>query len=356
VNNKILISHPEQLSKQWAQRVMGAFVADGKVSDVYISSVDIGTTTRLKVVVEHDVPEIIPTQWFVKLPSLVLKSRLITALPGLLHKEIQFYKTVSAQTSLHLPKILAAEKGSYLGATLVMSDVTASGFRPGQAQDVVSLTQARLVVEHLAQFHASNWQRPDLLSSYPWLGGFKADIENHLGTLMAVPLMRRGLTLADTLIPIDLHRPALNYARNRRRIMKMLSSGPLTMVHHDCHPGNFFWTDTGPGFLDWQLVRVGEGVGDIAYFLATSLEPEVRRAHERELLAAYVETLNNLGIVGLQEERLFAQYRAHTSYAFEAMVVTLAIGEMMDLTANLELIRRTVAAVIDNDSFAEFNL
>jgi hypothetical protein len=34
------------------------------------------------------------------------------------------------------------------------------------------------------------------------------------------------------------------------------------------------------------------------------------------------------------------------------MVVTLAVGGLMELPANLELIRRTVAAVEDHDAFA----
>jgi hypothetical protein len=39
-------------------------------------------------------------------------------------------------------------------------------------------------------------------------------------------------------------------------------------------------------------------------------------------------------------------------YSFEAMIVTLGIGGMMSLESNCELIRRTVASVIDHDSFA----
>jgi aminoglycoside phosphotransferase (APT) family kinase protein len=63
--------------------------------------------------------------------------------------------------------------------------------------------------------------------------------------------------------------------------MRALALGPKTLVHHDCHPGNLFWTQSQPGFLDWQLIRLGEGIGDIAYFLATALEPECRRSLSR---------------------------------------------------------------------------
>ena len=51
-------------------------------------------------------------------------------------------------------------------------------------------------------------------------------------------------------------------------------------------------------------------------------------------------------------DALTARYRAHLVYPFEAMVVTLAVGGMMALESNLELIRRTAAAVADHSAFA----
>jgi aminoglycoside phosphotransferase (APT) family kinase protein len=123
-------------------------------------------------------------------------------------------------------------------------------------------------------------------------------------------------------------------------------------VHYDCHPGNIFWAGAEPGFLDWQLVRIGEGIGDVAYFLATALEPQLRRKHEKSLLGQYVDQMANAGVAGLDADKLFRRYRMHLVYPFEAMVVTLAIGGMMQHDTNLELIRRTAAAVEDHDSFA----
>ncbi|MEY3881193.1 MAG: hypothetical protein RIQ94_1989, partial [Pseudomonadota bacterium] len=43
-------------------------------------------------------------------------------------------------------------------------------------------------------------------------------------------------------------------------------------------------------------------------------------------------------------------------YAFEAMIITLAVGGMMDVEHNLELIRRTAAAVDALDAFSALPL
>jgi Ser/Thr protein kinase RdoA (MazF antagonist) len=154
-----------------------------------------------------------------------------------------------------------------------------------------------------------------------------------------------------------LYQPALRYARRRRQVMRFLAKAPQTLIHHDCHSGNLFWNSdkSHAGFLDWQLVRMGEGVSDVAYFLATALHPTTRQQHELALLAKYQQTLNAQG-VQLDSDHLLNRYRAHLSYAFEAMVVTLAVGGMMNLEHNLELIRRTAAAVDALDAFSALPL
>jgi aminoglycoside phosphotransferase (APT) family kinase protein len=164
--------------------------------------------------------------------------------------------------------------------------------------------------------------------------------------------MKRGLLRAGDAVPGAVRAPALRFARQRRRWMRFLGDGPRTLVHHDVHPGNFFWRSGRPGLLDWHLVRVGEGVGDVAYFLANALRPEIRREHEEGLLDRYRAGLLGAGVAAPAPHVLAQRYRAHLVYPFEAMVVTLAVGGMMDLAANLELVRRTGVAVADHEAFA----
>ncbi|MBF0552445.1 MAG: phosphotransferase, partial [Deltaproteobacteria bacterium] len=154
--------------------------------------------------------------------------------------------------------------------------------------------------------------------------------ENLLGSALSVPLMRRGLQKAGNRVARELYEPALQYAKNRKEVMAFLNDAPQTLTHHDCHAGNLFWKQDGSvGFLDWQLVRLGDGIGDVAYLLATTLTPELRRRHESDLIRLYSEVLSTHGIT-LPSEELMLRYRAHCCYTFEAMVVTLAIGGMMD--------------------------
>lgn len=49
---------------------------------------------------------------------------------------------------------------------------------------------------------------------------------------------------------------------------------------------------------------------------------------------------------------LLNRYRAHLVYPFEAMIVTLAVGGMMQMESNLEMVGRTALAIEDHDTLA----
>jgi len=351
MRHALVVNHPNHLTKQWAQRIVNQNDTHVVVSKVKPISVDVGTTTRVRIEVEHDGPATIPRFWFVKMPSLAWRARVITALPRLLPTEVRFYREIAPVVPINKPNVLAATSRLGCGSTLVLSDVTECGAKPGQPSDALTVSQAELVVEQLAQLHARFWRVSNDVAHYPWMSGPTRRLEDHLGTAFAVPLMKQGLQRSRSIISNSLQRLALRYACHRRRAMHFLTQGPQTVVHHDCHPGNLFWQHSRPGLLDWQLVRTGEGVSDVAYFLATALTPEVRRQHELELLEKYVAVLASRGI-DVELNKLIERYRAHLIYPFEAMVVTLAVGGMMANDDNLELIRRAAAAVEDLDAFA----
>ena len=347
----VLARSPGDLTLAWAQRIVTQCRPGARVAASEVLSVDVGTTTRIRIAVDHDAPDL-PRRWFAKLPSLSWKARWITALPRLLQAEERFYREVAQGVPVLHPAVVVGQVRPGWGATLVLEDVTEDGATAGAPGDAWTVEQAGLAVDELAGLHARFWEHPSLAGEHRWLAGPVRRTEDTLGSALAVPLMARGLARATGVVPGALRTPALEYARHRRRWMRFLCRGPRTLVHHDVHPGNFFWRESRPGLLDWHLVRAGEGVGDIAYFLGTALLPETRRAHEDGLLRRYHDGLTRSGARPPALDELRRRYRAHLAYPFEAMVVTLAVGGMMQPDANRELIRRTAVAVADHGSLA----
>lgn len=354
-HNQIIVQKPSELTANWAQSLLANHsnhaLKNIKVSGLDVVSVDVGTTTRIRLAVDHDGSDILPKRWFVKIPSLSKRAKLITALPRLLPTEVRFYNEIAQLVPVNKPNVLGAQSQLGKGSTLVLSDVAEIGAMPGRVGDALTAEQASLVIEQLAYFHSHFAKKAKNDPNFKWLSGPIRRLEDGLGTALAVPLMKRGLRLADDCVSTRLHSPALRYARYRKQIMQFLSKGAPTLVHHDCHPGNLFWHNGQPGFLDWQMVRIGEEISDVSYFLATALKPEIRRAHELELLSKYHEIMAAHNPTTADFNSLLNRYRAHLVYPFEAMVVTLAVGGMMQLDSNLEMIRRAALALEDHDTF-----
>ena len=357
MKQSILAKKPSDLTVDWAQRVINQHDNRVIVTRVDILAVEVGTTTRVRVQVDHDGAADFPRSWFVKLPSLAWRARMITALPRLLHTEVRFYNEVAQFVPITMPVCLAAQSRFGRGSTLVLADVAEFSGIPSSPHDSLTAAQSSLVIEQLARFHGHFWQSAHH-PNYRWLNGSVRKLEDRLGSALALPLMQRGLRLAGEAIPASLHKPALRYAHRRRHVMNFLTTAPQTLIHHDCHSGNLFWNSdkSHAGFLDWQLVRMGEGVSDVAYFLATALAPDTRQQYELDFLAKYEQILIAQGVMTVNSTDLLHRYRAHLTYAFEAMVVTLAVGGMMDLEHNLELVRRTAAAVDALDAFSALPL
>tara|TARA_B100000686_G_scaffold352622_1_gene455282 strand:+ start:5551 stop:6621 length:1071 start_codon:yes stop_codon:yes gene_type:complete len=348
----ILARHPNDLTLSWAQRVVNLHYPNIKVSSISIVSIDIGTTTRVRAQVEHDNPDILPKKWFIKLPSLNWKARLITALPRLLHTEIRFYNELASTVPISTPDFILAQSKIGSSSTLVLYDVTESGASPGMPGDTLTIVEATAVIKQLAKFHAQYWNNVHNNHSYHWLASPVRRLEDHLGTVLSVPLMKRGIRLAGEIISPVLNVSAIRYAHNRRKIMRFLSGSPKTLIHHDCHPGNLFWKQEQPGFLDWQLVRLGEGISDISYFLSMAIKSEDRKIYEERLLIIYKQELINNGVPPTDLENIQQRYYAHLIYPFEAMIVTLAIGGMMNLEDNLKMLSRTISAIEDHNVFS----
>ena len=65
-----------------------------------------------------------------------------------------------------------------------------------------------------------------------------------------------------------------------------------------------------------------------------------------------IQSLKESGVTGIDTRGLLHRYRSHLVYPFEAMIMSLAVGGLMELENNHELIRRTAAAVEELDAFA----
>ena len=281
---------------------------------------------------------------FVKRPSRSLVARAFVAVPRLSRAEVGFYAELRERLPVATPRCHGARHSPW-SFIVVLEDLADSGATLRSSTDTLSADEAASLLASLADMHRQWWGRTE---SHPWLAR-NPRRELFLGALLSPSLCRIGFWRVGSAVPETLHQSIARYARNRRAAQEAMSAGPTTLIHNDCHPGNQFVTADGrPGLVDWQLCRAGPWARDVAYLLATSLDPETRRAAEKDLLAGY---LRQLGSIAPDFDSAWLAYRRNVVYAVEAMLVTAGVGVMMPKSTSLVLVSRAATAAADLDSY-----
>ncbi|MBW0016104.1 MAG: phosphotransferase [Mycobacterium sp.] len=339
----------DQLDPGVLSKVMGT-----TVNSVRVLSSDAGTSSRARLVLTgRNVPESV----FVKLTARTTATRLMAELGRLGHTEVRFYRQL-APVLTGLPEAYGAAFDTWTGRyLLVLEDLPAASTEFPDTLHPLSIDQAGLVVELLANLHATFWGRlrADGRGPLGWLCTPSADDTSLLtGSLMKAAIKR--LTERTT-NPVDFAVDTGRFiADNYRAVAAVIDAPPHTVMHGDAHPGNVYFRDRQAGLLDWQAVRRGHPSRELAYTLITGLTPEDRRAAQRDLLDVYRSALTAAGGPDLDPDELWLRYRQAAQYAYVATLITSGMGGMQVDDIATEGLRRGVAALDDLETVAALKL
>ena len=293
----------------------------------------------------------VPASVFVKMAPAAAVTRLFVNLTDLGGDEIAFYQQVRPGLDLEAP---TAHGGTIDAASrrfvLVLEDLEVRGCTFGEVLAPLDVTAAEAVLDTMATLHASFWRSPRLDRSGPeglsWIRANGADPMISLVT-MAVRGMGGRLARRDPALAPSGGRAIL---RRYRAVADELDAGPHTVLHGDPHPGNCYFVGGRAGLLDWQVVRRGNPLRDVTYFLVLGLDPADRRRHEQDLLGHYREALAEAGGPSLTAEAVWADHRKMAAYPYVASTFTAGLGGLQDEQIGLEGLRRAVAAIEDLDT------
>jgi hypothetical protein len=316
-----------------------------KVRSARILGSDAGTSSRARVVLTG---QGVPDSVFIKLSAETAATRMIGELGRLGQTEVQFYSQLAPEL-FGVPEAYGMAFDTWTGRyLLVLEDLPATCVFPDTLHPI-SIDQAGLVVELLANLHATFWDRMRRGGRGPlgWLYTPSGDVTSLLtGSLMKTSMKR----LAErTDIPIENGR---FIADNYRAVAALIDSPPHTVMHGDAHPGNMYFRDGEAGLLDWQAVRRGHPSRELAYTLITSLTPEDRRAAQRDLLDEYQKALAAAGGPDLDRDDLWLRFRQGALYGYVAPLITAGMGGMQVEDIAMEGLRRGVEALDDLETVA----
>lgn len=238
--------------------------------------------------------------------------------------EASFYNDLAAHLPVRAPRCYhAAHDPAGDGYVVVLEDLA-----PAQQGDQLtgcSTDEAALAIEELPKLHAPRWDDPGL-ASFAWLD--RTTPESIEGTAFLVNMMTPGF--------VERYAPSLSpdivalVERFMPRLQEYLSAGsrPWTVSHGDFRLDNLLFGDGRVAVVDWQTVAHGPGISDLAYFIGSASEPELRRAHERELVDHYTAGMAAHG-VPLDNEWVWNQYRR---YSFGGLIMAVVASMLVGRT------------------------
>lgn len=130
---------------------------------------------------------------------------------------------------------------------------------------------------------------------------------------------------------------------------------PATLVHGDFRGDNMMLDDHGAlSVIDFQITGVGAGIYDIGYFMAQSVDSELRKANDERIVRLYCDTLIAEGVEADFESTLAAYQMSFAFFTIYA-VTSFQAGDAFDGRQHelmLGMLGRSVAAIGDNDSLS----
>jgi hypothetical protein len=214
--------------------------------------------------------------------------------------EVRFYRNIRPPLDIETPRAIG---GRYDGQTgryvLLLEDMTAKSVHFSSMTDDATARDARNVIDVLAKLHARFWQSPRLNADLAWIPTHVSGaMEDHRRKFVYQGVRQE---VAGNQFKRELLQTLKTNEDELFKCVHALKSHSLSMpqmiLHGDAHVGNTYQTAAGGGGLyDWQCFSRGFGLHDVTYFINTALSVDLRRKHERELLAFYRDRLGTYGV------------------------------------------------------------
>ena len=282
-----VVTRIEQLTPEWVSSALGTRVNSVRAEPV--GTGQIGTVVRLHL------DGVAPATVLAKLPAADPAARAMMA--GVYRTEGRFYAELAPTLAVRAPRCLHAGIADDAATTgdvvLLLEDLAPR--RQGDQLAGCTPDQARAAARNLAGLHGPRWCDATLLD----IDGLTLNGPDDAALLaeLFAPAVDLFLErLGDRVTPADAATlrdcvPAIEAwaLRHRER---------FAPVHGDYRLDNLMLPPpSGPGSeldlvaVDWQTLSLALPARDLAYLLGTGLEPALRRAYERELVADHHRAL-----------------------------------------------------------------
>ncbi len=306
----------DQITAEWLSRALeaGGALEFPPIEDVVTERIGVGvgvvgTLLRCRLAY-RDSAGSAPESVIVKLPSSDPKTLRLSKSLNLYKRELDYYRFVAPHAPVRSPTMFYGDLDRKSDRfVLVLEDL--DGMETMDQIEGASPERARMAIRAAARLHGRYWNKTNL----PPLAGFYKSLALRNRIVLQIIYLKNLIPAFRNfgeLFSDDTRRLAEAYGLRIADQMSDAAAGPMTLMHGDFRLDNMFFGADGEddfALIDWQVCAVGNGLYDVAYFLAGSVTPEVRREIEREALEEYHRIVRSMGAKDFTFEECWNGYR-----------------------------------------------
>ena len=318
-------------------------------TDVRVHDVDHGTATRARLDITG-APDL-PRTAFVKLAPTRTAERFFNRFMDLARNEAEVYRHLHRDLAEVMPDLYGAASDGRGRAVVILEDLADRDAVFTPLATGAGAAQALAVAAALATVHQKFWKSPRFEGDLAYLSPARSR-NTRLGP-HSWHLLRTIPKDFNDVVPQEIRNEAKWLIKQRWAVAALMRTYPHTLLHGDTHLGNMCFVGDRPILFDWQVSSGGPAVKDLAYFAAVSIDSDIRRAIDADLVRTYVDALNSDGTVRLTFDDAWDSYRLFGFTGFIAAGVTAAFGRRLQGEATTRAgLDRAVQALRDFDSLA----
>lgn len=301
--------YPADVTPEWLSTALshrGAPVEVAQADVVAIGTGQTGATYRVTATYRTD-PGDLPQTFVIKLPAQddAVRDRVVFGY----RSECAFYTSVADRVRVPVPDCFYCEiTDDAMEYALLLADQAPAV--QGDQLAGCGEQEARLAVTALAGLHGPSWCDPVWLD-LPGIAFGRPDEDSAKG-LGDVAQMSADITLdklGDRMTAPD--RETFTATMGLVRPWLLAERDRFALLHGDYRLDNLLFDPehTRVSVVDWQTLGIGLPARDLAYFTATSLDSELRKAIEADLVDDYHRALLGHGVTGYDRETCWRDYR-----------------------------------------------
>lgn len=294
-----------------------------------------------------------PATIIAKCASPLEENQFLAIAMGFYTREVAFYQTMAGRLDVRVPLPYYADS-SDTGVPFVLLIEDISGSVTLDQVVGLSVAEVSTIISAIAPLHIQFWGTDEVME-ISWLPPMDNDMYK-AGGPMAVALYPSFVEHFQDRIPVEFMATIEASCDRYAELLDYTTTvGTPTFAHTDCRAENYlFGGPEGPDsvtVIDFQLATRHFGMWDVTNLLAGSMQPELRKANEANIIQGYVDQIVAAGI-NFSFEQAMHQYRVCLLQQMAAQVITSDLQGGNERGAELleQLHLRPVMAAIDNDA------